>query len=271
MNLSNADIIAFCINKPNLMSGGQPWISLVHMILLALGLVVIMFAAEIYEAFGCYAVLYGADFSIKLLTLGKCSSRDAPNIGSRYYTTFPLSTSEYVLIGIGCGILLLITAYYLYLVVRRSQHTHQVVTDDTDTVVSYMQPNDKKRVPLTHTLHFDTIYWWYFDVLAYTFNIPNQVANGRWYLTGIRIFMNMLSISVYQFPNFYGNTYYPMMFVTQTISFSLYAAGFYMMHTAVEESRFTVIQSQIEFEYGIKTPIKEIKEAYKSAGLQRSL
>jgi hypothetical protein len=271
MNLSNADIIAFCINKPNLMNGENPWISLVHLILLVTGIIVIVFASEIYKAFGCYAVLYGADFSIKLLTLGLCSSHDAPNIGSRHYTEFPLSTSEYVLIGIGSGILMLITAYYLYLVVQRSQHTHHVVMDDTEAVYSFLDKKTKTKTPLPHTLHFDTIYWWYLDILAYTFNVPNQVGNGRWYLTGIRIFMNMISASVYLFPNFYGSAYYPVMFVTQLISFSLYAAGFYMMHSHLEAARITAIQTQLEFEYGLKQSIPEITKAYNSARLRRSL
>ena len=120
------DVLSIAFNKPNLCGGGAVWKSALHTVVFALAIVFLVFLTQTQEAFGCYGHIYGAEYSLHVLSVGMCTLDDAPNIGSRHYTGYPISTRVYALLTVGCILLVAVVAFYIYTCVKIIHREHVI-------------------------------------------------------------------------------------------------------------------------------------------------
>lgn len=253
------DVLSYTFNKPNLATGGTALYSFVHFMSLLLGIFFIMFTSAIHSAFGCYTVKYGSDVTIDSFSFGRCDDPVAPNIGSEDLGNGPITVRVYAFMIVGAVLIIITIGMYVVTFVRISHMTHTVVHMDTEIVMAELKILDPAtgkphRMP-SHLkeMHFqyEAVYWWYFDVLAFMFNIPNQMQNGFWSLTWLRIALN--AWTVYLWPYVYTNwaydvndqLYYCMLIIPALVSLGIYLAGLLEMHLWLEEVKYTVIKNEI--------------------------
>ena len=294
------DVISFSFNKPNLAIGGPLWYSVVHFFLLVLGIFFIIFMTEEREAWGCYAPLYGKDFSIKKLDQGLCTLKTPPNIGSKGYGDQPITNRVYGFIITGGILLSVVLIGYIYIYFKIEHTDHVTIQDDTYAVAKILAEDKEELKEMIHPVHwwqkkkefhyfhFQTIYWWYFDVFAYFLNVPNQVQDGLFWVTFTRIFLNTWSFIIWPwiymlFLDNHSNAFYQtFIWVPQAVSLCMYLAGMLEMHIWLQRVRYRLIQQELKTRYGqIKDMdkdssdylfnIKDIKAAFSKAKLQRKL
>lgn len=269
------DILAFVFNKPNMAFGGSLVHSLVHSVLVIFGGILLLFYHQIRLIWDCYVPLYGRDYTPSELIYGACDLSTPPNIGA-YSHTEPITQMSFraiVLLVIGAVMLFAAIADYVYTYIKITYAEKNVVTDDAIAIANKL----KLRIPAIHWYdHYGPfkhyrlsfLFWWYLDIIAYLFNIPNQVTNHQTRFTITRISLNAWSFLVWPFlcwllVGVADDIYYTGILIPQIFSVCLYLGGMLELTHILSKDKPMWILIDLQHRYPKKTiTLDEVTRCY---------